>query len=64
LQGAIVPSEQDFSAFKEKRAVAKTDRLAAENPIADFLTRQRECVADYRRAQPQRFEFSAGRILI
>jgi hypothetical protein len=64
LQRAIVPSEQDFSAIKEKRAVQKADRLAAENRIADFLTGQRECVADYRRAQPQRFEFGASRILI
>jgi hypothetical protein len=64
LQRAIVPSEQDFSAIKEKRAVQKADRLAAENRIADFLTGQRECVADYRRAQPQRFELGASRILI
>jgi hypothetical protein len=38
LQRATVPSEQDFSAVKEKRAVPKADRLAAENRIADFLT--------------------------
>jgi hypothetical protein len=48
----------------KKRAVRKADRLAAEDRVADFLTGQHECVADYRRADPQRFEPGARLILI